>query len=139
MANKETYQIIDEPKLPFSTNLIVNPVWILLAAMILPFIWVPPFYGRYWLPFLWLIVNGILLGSATLKKEVIYAAAGLLLIFAIFYLSGVLIDGQTAFSFSLFHYLFLIISAVFFLFLYLIVFTQNVSYEIFSYYQEKNP
>ncbi len=140
MANS-SYTIIDEPRAKAQDKLITHPVVILLVAMILPLFWNPPYLGRFWMPFVWLIMNGYLLGSPTLKKEVVYSLIGLALLIAIPFAVSLLFSLQLTWFPSaefILPYMQIMMSAVFFLFLFLVVNTQAVPYEIFSYIQEQN-
>ena len=65
------YSIIDEPQVrPWGERIVVDPILILLAAILVPFFWDPPAFGRFWMGPLWLLINGVALGSATLDKEI---------------------------------------------------------------------
>ncbi len=67
----DRYLIIDEPRVrPWGERIVVDPILILLAAILVPFFWDPPALGRFWMGPLWLLINGIALGSATLGKEI---------------------------------------------------------------------
>ena len=71
------YAIIDEPTVrPWGERIVVDPVLILLAAILVPFFWEPPAFGRFWLGPLWLLINGVALGSASLGKEIIALVVG---------------------------------------------------------------
>ena len=73
----DRYSIIDEPTVrPWGERIVVDPVLILFAAILVPFFWNPPAFGRFWLGPLWLLINGIALGSATLTKEIVALAVG---------------------------------------------------------------
>ncbi|MBL4772210.1 MAG: hypothetical protein JKX98_00945 [Alcanivoracaceae bacterium] len=133
MANNNEYIIIDEPKVRFLEKLIVNPIIVLFAAMIIPMFVNLPFYGRWWLPFVWLIFNGIILGSPTIKKEIIYSIVGFVLLAALLFGTTYMLNTGMTFSFSIVSYLVIIMNAVFFLFLYLLVFTQGAPYQIYQY------
>ncbi len=133
-----TYEIIDEPKVQFLEKFIVHPVIILFAAMIVPMFVSIPFFGRFWIPFVWLVFNGIILGSPTIKKEIIYAVLGVLTLVGLFYLGIYLYTLLQHSKISVFSYLRILMSGVFFLFLYLIVFLQEAPYQIYQYIKEKN-
>lgn len=136
MANNP-YSIIDEPKIKPWVRYAVNPIIILFAAMLVPMIWNPPYFGRLWLPFVWLVINGWLLGSPTLKKELLYAVVGLLLMAGIFYLMHFVVINNIRFEFSFFKYMGVLLNAVLFLFIYLVVFMQTGPYEIYEYLREE--
>lgn len=80
------YSIIDEPNVrPWGERIVVDPILILLAAILVPFFWDPPALGRFWLGPLWLLVNGIALGSATLSKEIRALVVGAVVWVALFF------------------------------------------------------
>jgi len=80
-----SYQIIDEPKPSAYDNLIADPTVILFAALLVPLFVDLPFYGRLWLPLLWAVANGFLLGSPTKIKESVIAIGGALLLAALIF------------------------------------------------------
>lgn len=130
------YRIIDEPQSKaWGEHFIVDPTVILFAAFIVPLFWDPPFLGRYWIPPLWLIANGYLLGSATLGKEILtilggmVAWVGVLLVTAFTVNSGLI----SAENISVNDYMRIIQFGVFFLMLYLVIFQQSRSYQLFDY------
>ena len=134
------YRIIDEPRPKFSSQLIVNPLAILLVSIFLPMMFTPPYNGRLWIPFLWLVVNSVLLGSPSIKKEIALAISGLVLTFylplAVFLL---LSSMQSEDSWQLFQpYVHIARQAVFFFFLYLIINAQTVPYAIHEYLKERH-
>jgi len=130
-----TYNIIDEPKTKPWEHLIVNPLVILLAAMFLPLFWNPPFYGRLWLPLLWLTVNSWLLGSPTFRRELIYAVGGMAVYWGLFFgFVFTMAAVEPVYDLRPFlAYLRILLQGIFFLTLYLIVFKQSISYELFIY------
>jgi len=136
MANNNTYTIIDEPKTRFLEHLIINPIFILFAAMIIPLLIDLPFFGRWWLPFAWLIFNSFIMGSPTIVKEAIYTTIGLLTISALFYFVFYLINSGIQFEFSIVRYIVIFMQGLFFLFLYLIVFLQLAPYQIYQYIKD---
>ena len=125
---KNLYQIVDEPKPTAISYLIVPPVILLLVAMFLAPQWAA----------IWLAVNGVLLGSRTLWKEIgilllgTVCAAGF--IFGYVYLSkfGFLnLDGKAS-------YISIIYRGICYLFLYWAIFLQTGSYELFKYWKTNN-
>jgi hypothetical protein len=130
------YEIIDEPRTkPWGERLIVDPIVVLLAAILVPLIWQPPLLGRFWIPALWLILNGYLIGSSTLGREIgtilVGTVAWFLVSYAIllFVQSGASpVTGKDAYE-----YLVLVQFAVFFLTMYLVAFRQADSYALFKY------
>ena len=124
----ERYTIIDEPRTrPWGEKLVVDPVIVLLAAMLVPLFWNPPYMGRFWLPVLWLIFNGAALGSSTLKKEVGLFLKGGLLFVAVFHIAIMLptwSDRRLSVE-AILPYSQIAFFAVFFMTLYLVVFEQS--------------
>jgi hypothetical protein len=133
---KNNYDIIDEPNLKPWSRFIVNPIIILFAAIIVPMFWSPPYLGRFWLPFVWLLINSWLLGSPTIKKEIFFIVIGLILMSGIFYGMYFVISNGIQFKFSFLNYMGVLLNAVMFLFIYLVVFLQNQPYEIYEYFRE---
>ena len=130
----ENYQIIDEPKPSRWSKFIVSPIAILLVSMLLPMMWSPPWGGRYWMPLVWLVANGLLLGSASWRKETMYCIAGGLSMLACVY--------GSLFYFQNYHpellrqavpYILIALNGLLFLSLYLVVFTQATSYNLYQY------
>ncbi len=138
MGNNLKYIIIDEPKTRFFEHFIINPILILLAAMIIPMLISLPYFGRWWLPFVWLIFNGFLMGSPTIKKEFIYSLLGLITISAFFYLIYFIVKENLQFDFSAINYIVIFMQGLFFLFLYFVVFLQLAPYQIYQYVKEGN-
>lgn len=129
----KNYAIIDEPKATALSYLVQNPVIILFAAIIIPLFLSLPYLGRYWMPFVWLLVNGYAMGSSTWKKEWIIAIAGIVVMFLIIFGSAFItvIDPELIRP-----YLRIALNATLFLTLYYAVFTQSGSYELFAYMRE---
>lgn len=130
------YEIIDEPEAPsWGERIVVDPVLILFAAIIVPLVWNPPAYGRFWMPALWLLINGLALGSATLKREISALLAGGAAMFLLFrgvtwlLASGVLPYGVE----DVRPYFITVLFGVFFLALYIAVFYQSQSHQLYSY------
>jgi hypothetical protein len=61
------YRIADEPRPGALAGAIVDPFWPLLAAML----------AGSWLALPWFALNGVALGSPTLRRELAWIAAGL--------------------------------------------------------------
>lgn len=132
-----SYQIIDEPKVRGREHLIVNPIIILFVAIFLPLIWMPPYFGRWWMPLVWLGINGYLLGSSTLKKEIVTSIVGVVLMVGLFFTFVFFKSAEPFKQFeSYYRYMFIILNGLFFLILYLVVFRQSVAFEIYSYIKE---
>ncbi len=133
-----SYQIIDEPKPSVYHRMVVDPVVILFAALLVPIFFELPFYGRFWMPLAWIVLNGFLLGSPTKTKEALIAVGGCitlgLLHAALIYLAA--IDMEMA-RYAIPYYRIINIGALFFT-LYLIVFYQSAPYSIHDYIKEGN-
>ncbi|MEM9384837.1 MAG: hypothetical protein AAGA68_07230 [Pseudomonadota bacterium] len=133
-----TYKIIDEPKARRGMeSLIVDPTVILLASMIIPLFWLPPAGGRYWLPMLWLALNGYALGSPTLGKEILTMLLGALGVVGLLFIVLALIQaGVLPFTEEgAYPYLRILTFGLFFLAVYMVVFRQATSYALFQYIQ----
>lgn len=132
------YTIIDEPRPGAKQALIMNPMVILLAAIFVPLFWSPPLFGRFWMPLLWLGLNGVFLGSPTLKKELAILVGVLLSLPALFY--GVLFVVQQPFwpfaMESAYPYLRISLQGALFIGLYWVTILQTAPYEIFQYARE---
>ncbi len=134
-----TYHIIDEPKTQLSHRLIINPIGILLAAMMLSMFFPNiPLYGKFWLPFAWFILNGFWLGSPTFWREVFYSLIGLLCVVIAFFAFGYgiktqLIDSPNTAA----PYFRVFVNGIFFAALYSIAFTQSAPYSIYEYVKQQ--
>ena len=119
-----SYYIIDEPNVKMAKHLIVNPTAILLGAMLVPILVSIPLYGKFWLPFIWLMVNGYLLGSPTFLRECIYSIVGMLSIAVAFFgfVYGIQI-GAISSPNRLGPYLKVLVNALYFITLYLVIIT----------------
>lgn len=126
------YIIIDEPRVNPLSNLVLNPLVILFASILIPILWSPPYFGRLWMPLVWLLFNGYALGSATWAKEWIICIVGALCMFLILMSMGFVGEYKIALP-----YLHIGLNATLFLSLYFAVFTQSTSYELFEYMREK--
>ncbi|MCJ8313971.1 MAG: hypothetical protein HRU38_14895 [Saccharospirillaceae bacterium] len=133
--NQQSYKIIDEPKARVWCHLIINPNIILFAAMLVPLFWQPPLYGRFWMPLLWIVFNGFLLGSSTFKREVITCVLGILTMAGLGIWLLMYYQAQdTYFTIQqIIPYYKLLNLACLFLTLYISVFTQSTSYQLFEY------
>ncbi|MEM7079026.1 MAG: hypothetical protein AAF513_10400 [Pseudomonadota bacterium] len=131
-----SYQVIDEPQVrSWGEMIIVNPVLILFAAMIVPMFVSLPIYGRFWMPFAWLALNGWALGSATLKRELITSVLGLIAMSAVVFIPALLISsGVVPFSMEQAQpYIAILLMGALFFLLYLVVFPQERSYQLYEY------
>lgn len=128
------YRVIDEPNVKsWGERIIINPTFILFAAIFVPFLVTLPLQGRYWMPLVWLTINGIALGSPTLRRELLVMwLGGLLLLIslfgAIFAIKLYQIDLELATP-----YLGIGLIAGFFFILYFAVGYQQTSYQLFDY------
>lgn len=86
-----SYSIIDEPKQNHLNGLILNPIIILFASILVPIFISLPYFGRIWIPAAWLILNSLLLQSATRWREIIVSILAVVGWFAIIYGSVVLL------------------------------------------------
>ncbi len=133
------YFIIDEPKYKLAHRFVVNPVGILLAAMILPLVFPKiPLYGKFWLPFVWLMLNGYWLGSPSFWRELVYAIGGLAIVAVLFFAFGYGIKTEliTAPNTAA-PYLRVLVNGIFFAALYCVVLTQSVPFAIYEYVKEQ--
>jgi hypothetical protein len=79
------YSIIDEPKQHQLNALILSPVVILFASILIPMFITLPYFGRIWIPAVWLIFNSLLLKSASRFKEISVSILAVFLWFLIVY------------------------------------------------------
>ena len=128
------YQIIDEPAVkPWGERIIVNPTLILFASIFVPLFITLPLYGRFWMPLAWLSVNGIALGSSTLRRELAVIWLGGLAA-ASFPILGTHVAQALSFSAaSAAPYVRILFFGGFFLVLYVAVFNQQKSFELYDY------
>ena len=131
------YEIIDEPKPRLHENLIVDPAAIFFVSIFLPLLWTPPFQGQYWIPFVWIIANGYLLGSPTLKKEVGISIAGLALWIGFSVGAVYIIDLSSLKLEAAAPYIRILSRGIFFLSLYLVILKQSVPYGVYKYVKEQ--
>ncbi len=135
------YEIIDEPHAkPWGERLILDPAIILFAAIIIPLFLPLPLYGRFWIPMLWLVLNGYALGSSTFGKEiatlVVGAVVWLALLYGVSYLSAT--ESLDLPSEAIGRYMRILLFGVYFLTLYVVVFRQSRSYELYKYIRGEN-
>lgn len=132
----ETYNIIDEPKPKGLTQLIFDPIGILFACILIPIFWTPPLMGKFWMPILWMLANGIFLGSPTLKKEVFSAIFGGLVLLALFFSFGVFAT-TSEIAKQIGPYIFILMNATLFLTLYYMAFCQASPYALHQYLKQQ--
>jgi len=134
------YTIIDEPKPGKFNHLIISPLIIMFASILVPLFINLPYFGRIWIPAVWLVANGLFLGSASIVKEIIMAIAAVALWFAIIfgsvYLSELL--PQSINFQSIFPYSRILSQAIFFFFLMYIVNLQSTAYSLYEYMHKGN-
>lgn len=133
-----SYRIIDEPKVNMAQQLIVNPLVIVLVAMLITIFASLPLYIKLWLPFIWLIFNSYLLGSPTFWRECFYSIVGVFAMAAAFIGFGYGIKtGVISSPNSLAPYLQVLVNALYFSALFLVVFTQSVPFSIYEYVKQQ--
>lgn len=135
MSHSTTYDIIDEPKPHLLAKLVVNPTFILLAAIILPFVFSLTTYLRFGLPFGWVILNAFWMGSPARWKTVVIASIGYALTIALPYIAVfiILFFNLRDYLNITIPYIHIAIQALFFFTLYWLVFTQQSAYGIHEY------
>ena len=133
-----SYQIIDEPKPSVYQNLAVNPVVILFATLLIPIFINLPFYGRFWMPLVWIVLNGMFMGSPTKIKELVIAIVGVVIMVMLFFLTIHVAETYTEIGGKVFPYFRIIVQGVLFFTLYLIVFYQMTPYSIIEYIKGQN-
>lgn len=132
-----SYRIIDEPRLNKSQHLIVDPTLILFAAMLVPMLVNIPLYGKFWLPFLWLMLNSFFLGSPTFWRECVYSVLGICAIAGVYLGYGYGIKTEVfASPKDVAPYVRVLLNAVYFISLYLVVFTQTGPFSIYQYVRQ---
>jgi heme/copper-type cytochrome/quinol oxidase subunit 4 len=123
------YRIIDEPRPGGLAHLAVNPFWIFLAMML----------GGAWLGWPWFVLNGLAIGSASVRKELalvlvgIVAAIGATLVLLLLVSAGALSMDHV--KYAMVGLIAIKLAITYFVFL-----NQSRSFELFSYFggQSKN-
>jgi hypothetical protein len=134
----QSYKIVDEPGAGRWQHIIVNPHGILLVAIMLPFFWRPPLMGQVWMPLLWVGLNGVFLGSPTLRREFAVIAGGVAMYVATLAAAVYVRNhGDLAEPDRIWPYVRILLQAVFFITLYLVVFMQSAPYAIHEYVKEQ--
>ena len=129
-----SYQIIDEPQArTWGENIIVHPILILFVSIIVPIFVQLPFYGRFWMPFAWLVLNSFALGSATFKRELITSICSVVALVAVTFSSGLLMQYIDATPEMIAPYYRIALMGTLFFAIYLVVYPQEKSYEIYQY------
>ena len=132
------YKIIDEPKPTIYSNLVVNPIFILFASILLPLFFSLPWYGRFWIPLVWIVLNGFLLGSPTRIKEAVIAICGCLFLVLLYNAIVFLAETDPVTARTFIPYYRILNQGVIFFVLYLIVFYQSAPYAIHEYLKEQH-
>ena len=129
-----SYRVIDEPNVKsWGEHLIINPTFILFAAILVPLFVSLPWYGRFWMPLVWLTVNGVALGSATLRRELLVMWLGGLLLGIAFFGGIWAVQHYEIRTELAIPYLRIGLFAGFFFILYFAVGYQQTSYQLFDY------
>lgn len=135
-----SYSIIDEPKQHQLNAFIVNPIIILFASMLVPIFINLPYYGRIWMPALWLIINSLLLKSASRTKEIGVALLAVIVWFFIIYGIWDLVylhANDNTFRHTI-PYLKIFSQAVFYFCLIYAASLQSTSYSLYEYINKRN-
>ncbi|MEM9598229.1 MAG: hypothetical protein AAGD06_28455 [Acidobacteriota bacterium] len=66
MSQPDGYRLLDEPQPGAMAQLVVDPLWPLLAVM----------FGGAWLSWPWFALNGFAVGSPTRRRELAWAVGG---------------------------------------------------------------
>lgn len=128
------YQIIDEPKTRTKQDLIVNPTGILLASMLIPLFVKIPFYGKFWMPFVWLMFNSYLLGSPTFWRELFLSVGGVVAVGLAFVGFGYVTQAEIIQSPAhLAPYFKVLVNATYLIAMYLVTFTQGIPFSVYEY------
>ena len=117
---------------------IVNPTGILLASMLVSIFIKLPLYGKFWMPFVWLIFNSYCLGSPTFWRELCLAIAGVFLVALAFFGFGYAIQTDIIPTPAhLARYFKVFVNALYFSAVYLIVFIQSTPFSVYEYVKEQ--
>lgn len=117
------YHILDEPTPGPMSNIVVHPLWPLLALML----------GGMWLALPWFVINGYGSGSPTRVRELVIAVSGLVLTAGA--VSGIIVlDGTQLLQGTSVHYALLGVSLIKLATCYLLYVIQARSFEIYVYY-----
>ena len=129
-----SYQIIDEPRVrTWGESIIVHPILILFVSIVVPMFVQLPFYGRFWMPFAWLAINSYALGRATFKREVITCILSVVALIGVTFSSGLLLQYLDATPEMIVPYYRIALMGTLFFAIYLVVYPQEKSYEIYQY------
>ncbi len=130
------YQIIDEPKPKRHERFIVDPLAIFFVCVFVPLVWSPPLLGQFWIPIIWLLANGYLLGSPNFKKEILIAVLGCFSFIGVWLSMGFMTQDKE-YIVTLVPYIRIFTQAIFFFTLYMIVFQQAGPFAIHEYVKEQ--
>lgn len=128
----EEYRIIDEPRPRAAERLIVDPTFILFAAVLAPMLLRGVYLVAWIIPLLWWAFNAWLLRSPSWRREAVAVSLGVLGVVAVILLTvrlaglGWFEDPRRIWSYS-----FILQSAMFFGGLYYAAFQQANAYAIF--------
>ncbi|MCE2595044.1 hypothetical protein Q4519_01665 [Motilimonas sp. 1_MG-2023] len=128
----ESYNIIDEPKPSWGSTFVLDPIAILFLCIFIPVLWSPPLAATYWFPLVWMVANGIFMGSPTIKKELLIAVLGGLTLLGLLIGFGA-IAKQDGMGVMVFPYFRILLKAALFLCLYYIAFIQSGPYALHQY------
>ena len=120
----DEYRIADEPRPGALSHLVVHPLWPLLAFML----------GGVWLSWPWFVFNGIALGSANRKRELLLAGLGLLGSFVIIFGLFALVASETVTGKLNVRFLLLGLTVWKLAISYILYTLQESSFEIHEYY-----
>ncbi|MCP4504512.1 MAG: hypothetical protein GY822_31780 [Deltaproteobacteria bacterium] len=135
--DSDTYVLIDEPRPGALSRVVVSPTIVFLASMLVPIFYTLPLWGRLWMPFAWFAFNGVAMGSATLKREILISISGIFTVFAALF--GLLFGGEFIGLNPelILPYVRLMTTGVIFFFMYWLSFLQQPSFQLFQYLKEE--
>jgi hypothetical protein len=125
--SQSIYSIADEPKPGGLSHLVVNPLWPLLAFML----------GGTWFGWGWFVLNGVALGSATLRREISLVAAGFIGSFVILSIGGIFLTSYDSNNPIGIRFILLTVTVWKLTISYLLYVMQERSFAIYSYYNER--
>lgn len=117
------YRIIDEPRATTASHLVVDPFWVFLGGLL----------GGMWLAWPWYAFNGLAMGSATRRRELVLVVGSLLgaLVLA---LAVVLLHRTGNLAGPHVKYVVVALQGYKLVFLYFLHRTQARSYELFEHF-----
>ncbi|MDP2316469.1 MAG: hypothetical protein Q8P41_26470 [Pseudomonadota bacterium] len=123
MGRGASYRLPDEPRPGAFTQIVVHPMWPLLAVM----------FGGVWLSWPWFVVNAWALGSPTRVRETLTVVAGLAGSVALLF-GLVTVDEAMELPTAALKYLFLVLVIWKIGVSYLLAELQGRSFEVYTYY-----